>query len=251
MSSLKVCDLMKIISRFLILLVFYCVNAQSQNDPETLTFGYVEMPPFTYTNSAGKADGFVMKLVDKVFKESGILYQTISLPAIRLREQLKSGKIDVWVGIDTKESNNEFAIVSKKVFINITLRAYFIADKCPVNAKNDLNNQSVITLRGYSYGGLDKYINDKAHNIINSQTKSHASGFQMLKLARADYFLGYNLPAQEYLKKHPIPKIQSSLLSSFPLYFIFSKQTENAREIINQLESSMAFQLAPQNAITN
>lgn len=221
----------------ILIISIYCLWAMPfKASAQTLIFGYVEFPPFTYTNSEGKADGFIIDLVDSTFKNAKLDYTAVSLPAIRLKEYLKHGKVDVWVGITTANDFDEVAIVGSRVFNHLALNAYFIGNKPAINKKEQLNNQSIITMLGYSYGGLAEYIKDNSNNITDNKTQSLASAFQMLASKRGDYLLGYGLPAQQYLSSNPINALQYSSIAKLPLYFIVSHQTPNGPKIIKQLE---------------
>lgn len=230
------------IKRLLTTLFIIGLNTLTQVLAKPLTFGYVEIPPFTYTNEDGKADGFIMDLVDRTFKKANVEYTTISLPAIRLKEYLKYGKVDVWVGIYSSTDYGDVAHIGQKAFSYLTLNAYFIGDKQAITKKQQLKDQSIITMHGYSYGGLAEYIADSANNVKDNKTKTHESAFNMLKSKRGDYVLGYHLPAQQYLESNPITELQHSLISQLPMYFIVSKQTPNAEQVIEHLEFWMSDQ---------
>ncbi len=224
--------------------VFFCIciNTSCRVYAQSLTYGYIEIPPFTYTNENGKADGFIIDIVDQTFKKANIEYIAISLPAIRLREYLKSGKVDIWAGVYNANDYDDVALVGNKSFSHLTLNAYFIGDKPAITQKEQLKNQSIITIHGYSYAGLAEYIKDSANNISDNKTKSHESAFNMLKAKRGDYLLGYYLPAQQYLTLNPIAELQRSLISPLPLYFIVSKRTPNAQQLLDKLETLISDQ---------
>lgn len=212
---------------------------QLNDKPKTLVLGYIEFPPYTYTNKQGEAEGIELELADKLVSSAGYQFETTSLPATRLIYYLKYGLVDIMIGLDTHPKLNEIALVSKKVLATIKLNTYFIGKKTPITTSQDLVNKKIIIMRGYNYGGLIDFILDKKNNVQYQTTKSHSSGFNMLLSKRADYFLAYQQPSQKSLDKSSIQNLHLTNLSKLPIYLIVSKKTPNAQAVFNRLEQAI------------
>jgi len=210
---------------------------QAKDKPQTLMFGYIEFPPYTYTNEQGKAAGIELERADKLISKAGYRYQTTSLPTKRIIQYLRSGYVDIMIGLNTHPKLNEITFVSDKVLNRIKLNTYFIGNKTPIVTKEDLINKKIIIVRGYNYGGLIDFILDEKNNVQYQTTKSHSSGFEMLRAKRADYFLAYQQPSQAHLDKHEIKDIHLTNLSQFPIFLTVSKKTANAQAVFNRLEA--------------
>ena len=212
---------------------------QVKDKPQMLTFGYIEFPPYTYTNKQGEAAGIELQRADELISSAGYRYKTTSLPTKRIIQYLKSGYVDIMIGLSTHPKLNEIAFVSHKILNIIELNTYFIGKKTPIITPQDLINKKVIIIRGYNYGGLIDFILNKKNHVLYQMTKSHSSGFDMLRAKRADYFLAYQQPSQNYLDKHSIKELNLTNLSQFPIYLTVSKKTPNAQAVFKRLEQAI------------
>lgn len=69
-----------------------------------LRLGYVEFPPYTYTDADGRAAGSVIDLATAVFANAGYsLASAQSAPARRVIQGVAEGEYDVFLGIKTPE----------------------------------------------------------------------------------------------------------------------------------------------------
>jgi len=212
---------------------------QFKDKPKTLMLGYFEFPPYTYTDKQGEAAGIELDRAGKLISSAGYQYQTTSLPIRRLIQYLKSGYVDIMIGLKSHPKLNDVALVGNKVLNKIKLNVYFIGKKKPITTPQDIANKKIIIIRGYNYGGLIDFILEKENNVTYQMTKSHSSGFDMLRAKRADYFLAYQQPSQEFLAKHLIKDLNSMNLSQFPIYLIVSKKTPNAQAVFDRLEQAI------------
>ena len=71
-------------------------------------------------------------------------------------------------------------------------------------SKEDLIGKHIITIGGYSYGGLRKFISDPANNIVSEPAKTHKAAFEMLVDSRADYLVDYASAADHILSRNPV-----------------------------------------------
>lgn len=215
--------------------LFFSISVHSATyKEEALTVGYVEFPPLSYTNADGKADGSLIHLATKLLNTSGHQYKFIALPSKRVMAYLPTGVIDLWIGIDTHEKLRDFAIVGKQIISKIKLNIY------STNIQNkvvlaDLNNKSVIIIRGFNYGGILNYLNNQDNKITTFITNTHHSAFNMLLAKRSPYMIAYEAPVNIELEKQKI-NLHSSEIFELPLYLTISKKTPNAEALLKRLE---------------
>jgi len=87
--------------KYLLTLLFCSLllcTSPASSEQLTLTLGYAEFPPFTYTNEQGGAEGFLLKKNQQVFKRAGYQIKYQALPAKRLNKYLALGNIDLFIG---------------------------------------------------------------------------------------------------------------------------------------------------------
>lgn len=203
-----------------------------------LKLGYIEFPPYTYTNSSGKPDGILIDLASKVFKEAGYEWDAVSYPVKRLAEYLVCGDLDIWMGLKTLPVFKDTTYIGNVIIAELTLNAYTTGNNNPpVTKKEDLSGKSLIIMRGYSYGGWINYIMDKKNKISYIKSNKHSSALKILKAKRADYLLDYNEPIDMALEKISIHDLKYNQISSLPCYFIVTKKLFDGVDIINKLET--------------
>lgn len=200
--------------------------------------GYIEFPPVFYTDSKGKPQGILIDLVGKVIVHAGYEWKAASYPTNRMISLLVNGKIDLWVGLSTIPAFKEKTLIGQSEIMKISLCSYTIGKKPPIKTKEDLKGKSVIILNGYSYGGWITFIQNPHNNIRYHGTGTHMSAFKMLKAKRADYLLNYKGPSETTLKNIEIPDLQVNEISAFGAYFVVSKKTPNAEDLLNDLEKA-------------
>jgi len=223
---------------YLIILLFYCLllgTFSVKSEQATLTVGYTEFPPFTYTNDQGQADGFLLKKAQQVIKRAGYQIKYRALPTKRLKKYLATGKIDLWLAITPSLAEKQALLVGMQPLSIIKLNLYSLNDISSAKLTN-LTNESVIILRGYSYGGVIDYINNKKHNINVQVSNTHESALDMLASGHGDYLLAYQQPTEQALQSIHIKHLYFNNLSNLPIYFILSKKVLHAEKILMKLE---------------
>ena len=129
-------------------------------------------------------------------------------------------------------------IYSDKI-LTVQVNVYYIGETTPVKVLEDLKEQRVIGLRGYSYGNrIITFLEDPANKVIYFLCNTHESGFRMLQLGRADYFLDYKAPSDIVLKTLEIDNIHSATLETIDVYFNISKNTPDCLKLKERLDKA-------------
>lgn len=204
--------------------------------PEEIEFGYVEMPPRTFTNAQGKPDGQLVRLMTTVLAKAGVPWRARSYPATRLFSNLRDGStpISILVRVPSLE---ECCLFSKEAVGVAELRVYHIGKKPPIKRRDDLAGKSLIVLRGYSYSGLINYLNDPKSQIATEVAATHEAAFDMLSAGRADFLIDYSEPSEIALAANPIGDVHFDVLERSDRVIVMSKSYPNAPKVMERLDA--------------
>ncbi|MBF0231683.1 MAG: transporter substrate-binding domain-containing protein, partial [Desulfamplus sp.] len=127
---------------------------------------------------------------------------------------------------------------SNNKITQIDLKIYTRQETPLLKTKEELKGKKILTIRGYSYGGFIKYLEDPTNNIELDVTDGHELAFKKLQGKRADYLLDYSAPAEKTLKSVTIPGIQNHSISLLDVFLIISKKTPDAGNLSKKLEQA-------------
>lgn len=211
-------------------------------DPQTIRMGYIEFPPVFYTDNNGVAQGLLVDLARQVVPAAGYSLELEPLPVKRMTSSLIKGNIDLWSGLKTIEGFKENTFAGNSILLQICLNAYSLGEEPAISKKEDLNGKMIIGLRGFSYGDWLTYLKDPANEIDFIEVDSHESGLKVLKrnnqAGNKCYLLDYEQPVNTVLETFPVKHLKKSKLNCLDAYFVVSKQTPNAKTILENLEST-------------
>lgn len=205
-----------------------------------IEFGYPDQTVFVTTRDAlGQPHNPVINLGTAILDHAGFNCQTRAYPARRLFENLKAGETQFALLVRVPELQDR-CIYSRQPIYKTTLNVYYIGDKPPIRTKEDLKGMKVITIHGYSYGGLLDFLDKPDNKIRNFPTRSHDSAFQMLEANRGDYLLDYESASSDVLTRRPIKHIRSCPIRELDIYMVLSKAWPDAEGTMKSLEDIAA-----------
>lgn len=201
-----------------------------------IEYGYPDQSIFvSRVNEKGQSDSPMTRLAAVLMERAGIPWHAVPYPASRLFANLQSGATNF--SILVRGSNLEgCCLFSRKPVYGTELKAYFVGESTPVKTKADLLGKHVITIRGYSYAGLLKFISDPSNKIVNEVAKTHKAAFEMLAAQRADYVLDYASAAGDILAETPISGLRSVPIDRLEIYLVLSKSYPGAETLMGRLE---------------
>ncbi len=193
----------------------------------------------TRVKGDGEPDNPLLRVAGALFGRAGIPWHGKSYPASRLFAYLQDGtaQFSMLVRVPALQ---DCCLFSKKLVTNAEIRVYRRAGTAPIKVKEDLAGKSVITIRGYSYGGLVNFLADERNHVTNNVTQAHASAFRMLESGRADYVIDYAGPANEVLWSEPIAGINFDVLTRQEVYLVLSRTYPDAQGVMDRLEAIVA-----------
>lgn len=229
---------LRIALRVIGLLIAVTLNAHAK---PTITVGYYEFPPISYTDDTGTATGSALNLSHTLLTSQGYDVVFKGLPSARLYAQLISGEVDLWLGSTDKVGLNGHVIESSKRISEVTLALYYHPSDPPPQLPSDLHNKSIITITGYSYWPpVTDWLADPALHIQAIRTSKHTSSIAMLLRKRGDYLLNYLQPMEDSKQQLGIAELKLPYLAirTVPLTFIISKKSAYSKQLLEELESA-------------
>ena len=210
------------------------------SEPRSIRYIYPDQVVFTAERDAdGRVKNPLVKVAMALFEHAGYDLRVLQYPAARMFKHLEEGDAD-FAFLVKAPGFDECCLFSKKPFTSTELRVYHKQSKRPIKTEQDLIGQSLITLRGYSYGPLKPFLNHAENRLTLSPTATHESAFAMLERGRADYVLNYKHPSIEVLLKQPIEDVVFSPLREIKLYMVLNKRYPNAKQVMAELERAMS-----------
>lgn len=227
----------------LLLSLLVCTSFAGAQPPESnhgqtteIEYGYPDQSIFVATtNAKGQPDSPMTRLAEVLMEKAGLNWHPMPYPAKRLFDNLKNGKTNFSILVRAS-SLQHCCIFSREPVYTTKLNVYFIGDKKPVKSETDLAGKKIITIRGYSYAGLLKFISDPANKIINEVAGTHRAAFEMLKGNRADYVVDYESAASYILNEMPIENIRFNPISNLDIFLVLSKSYPDAEKVMIKLE---------------
>ena len=202
---------------------------------EPLELGALDFPPFYFVKSSKHVEGLMIDIITKILKRASIDFIVRGYPPKRLYQNIADGKTNIWVGNKNVSVYEGKIIHSDFPIIQVELRVYTIGDKELPSKKEGLRGKNIITMRGYSYGGMIKFLEDPENKISSDPTSSHKTALLKLKAGRADYLLDFKYPVSKELETTEVENLKYSILFKIPIYIIVSKKTPNAEEILQKM----------------
>jgi len=189
----------------------------------------------TRTDAQGQPDNPLLAVAGQLFARAGMPWHAHAYPAARLFKRLADGSSQFSMLVNAP-ALKECCLLSRRPITIAEIRVYHFAGKPPIRTKEDLVGKGVISVHGYSYGGLQQFFTDQRNRVANSVALTHAAAFKMLARGRADYLVDYAGPASEVLAEEPLADLRSELLSRQEVFLVLSRAYPNAQRVMDRLE---------------
>lgn len=190
----------------------------------------------TRLDHRGEPDNPLLRLAEAIFMKAGVPWHGSSYPASRMLDNLRNGKSEFSMLVNAP-ALEDCCLVGRKPVTAAELRVYHRADQPAIKSREDLAGKSVITIHGYTYGGLQAYVADRKNNIVINVAPTHEAAFAMLERRRADYLIDYSGPSTEILAQLPIGDVRYEVIDRPDIYLVLSKKRAEARQLMDRLEA--------------
>jgi polar amino acid transport system substrate-binding protein len=190
----------------------------------------------TRLDERGEPDNPLYRVATALFAKAGIPWHGKSYPAARMFKYLQDGTAQFSMLVNAPILN-DCCLLSRKPLTTVEVRVYHLDGAPPVKTRDDLVGKTVITIHGYSYGGLSGFIDDRKNRITSNVAPTHAAAFKMLAHKRADYVIDYPGPVSEILAENAIPGLRTEVLSRQNVHLVLSRAYPDAAGVMTRLES--------------
>ena len=215
---------------------FAAGNPAPRSAVSEIEYGYPEQSIFVAsTNAKGQPDSPMNWLAEALMERAGIPIRAVPYPAARMFDNLKNGTTHFSILVKASTLDG-CCLLSRQPVYSTQLNVYSIGNTPAVKSKEDLIGKSVITIRGYSYAGLLKYISDPANKVNIQVAGTHHAAFEMLRAGRADYVIDYASAANSIISENPISQLRTSRLDTLDIYLILAKTYPDAEKLMARLE---------------
>ncbi len=206
--------------RFYITLCLFAFAELSvaSGEAEQLDVIYVDMPPFTFLNSEGEADGILIRKTANALQK---IKQPHRFRRVSLQELAElSGREDLGLVhlIGAFPVPKQSVSFGSRPLSYLRLHAYFI-DAKSIRARSDLRNKDVILVKGYSYGYLRDYLNIPENRVNILFAENHQQALKMLRSKPGRYLLNYERPFKTAVGTDKVDALLQYSLSEIPIYW--------------------------------
>lgn len=219
----------------ILVLFFFPIYSHAGSAP--IEIGILDFPPYYVLGVNDEVEGGILvEMLAKIFKRAEIEVTFAGYPPKRLYSNLGKGITQVWLGTKGVEDYEGKTVVSPQMIVEINLHV-FSSGKNATLPKNmeELKGKSVITIHGYNYGGLIKFLENPANNITLEKARTHESAFRMLQMERAEYVLDYIEPASSSIEKLKITNLKHAPIQKIPLFIHISDKVPNAQQQMDKV----------------
>lgn len=210
------------------------VPVMAEPDQEPLEFGYINLPPFGFTDNQGRSKGYLVALARRVFEAMDEPVRFIQHPATRLYRQVDSGKTAFTLAAADLNRLNQTAVESSQAAMRLTLALYRRKGTDAITELSQLKDQHVVLMKGYSYGELGSFLEREADNMRITEARSHKSALRMIQFGRADYLLNYQTAADTTIAQERIRGLEREVISEVDVQLFVSRALENAQSLADE-----------------
>lgn len=228
------------ITRLGSLVIFFCLClcVPARGEAPALKAGVLDFPPYYIVKNENDVRGSLAEVIRKVLGRAGYTYVLNGYPPKRLYKNIADGTVHVWLGVGGVPDYEGKVLYSDIKVEEIEVRLYTLDGKPLLKSIEDLKGRTVILQRGYGYGGMVSFLEDPRNKITPDYTDGHELAFKKLLKGRADYLLDYRQPAEALIRKERIGGVKSSSMKTLGVYFIISKKTPDAENILKKIDAA-------------
>lgn len=229
----------------LLVATLYCVQAPLlQAAPDTqqapIRVGYIEFPPYSYTDAQGQPAGHLLEFFRLVAQRAGYQTQFTASPSYRLFKSMETGLIEMSPSLVRHPVMSQYTVRSRYLVARVLLNLYY-QDRPPPAQLEQLRNTRLLRIQGLVYPGspLAALAKDPANGIEQITAPTHLAAVQMMQLQRADYLLDYQDPAENAFKEGNLPVLPHVTLLQQDFTIAYSLVSPRAKQLRDELDQAI------------
>lgn len=199
--------------------------------------------PFYSPDEQRQAQGILIDELTPLLDQLGCQWQFEFFSAPVMLQKVANGQADLTMLIDHPMLRSK-AIYSQNALLQLRLTSYQNQDTASIKHFEQLTKQSVITIRGYGYGGLFDQLADPKMQVQLHFASDIEEALKLLEQNVGDYLLGYQRPVNQILSKRDLPLIHSSRLKSEDVFIVMSAEYRDP-ELIARLDQLLKHRKLP------
>lgn len=207
--------------------------AEALTEP-AIRAGYIEFPPYSYTDQHGQATGDLIELIRLLAQHNKLQVEFTQYPGFRIFKTLESGQVELWATAYNHPLLKH--ALQSRYRLGLNLNLYYLGNDAP-RLPDALRNKRLLLIQGFAYPGspLTRYTQDPSYNITTITAPTYAAAVQMLHLKRADYLLHYEGPMEQTMP--PIPAHITVLEQDFAL--TYSTRSPRAQRLRDNFDRTL------------
>lgn len=214
-------------------------HADEQPTKRTVTVGFFEFPPYSWTDTQGRPQGNLLAFTERLLRKAGYQGRYRSLPGARLYAGLRDGSIELWPGASSKRELDGHVYEMRNALNHFELVLYRRHNAPEPVIPADLYQRNVIVISGYNYWQpVNELLENPALKIQRHATRTHKSALAMLLRKRGDYLLDYREPVDQAAEQMGMASLPYTLMQSLRGRLIASRHTPDARQLIDDLDQA-------------
>ncbi|WP_321404415.1 transporter substrate-binding domain-containing protein [Maridesulfovibrio sp.] len=240
--------------RILYFIIIYTIVSLSifceQTQAEQITIGYIELPPYYYTNSENKPDGSLLHLTKRIMNKAGYECRYISMPSKRILHTIQKGKNFASIGWFKTPQREKYAKFSLPIYENkpivVLLRHEDHDQFIKYNTLKELLEQTKFKtgiVAGHSMGGYIDYLLEMHPQSVYTLSGTTQQLVRMLHTGHIDFCLLAPVEIAKIIKQSHYKDDKFSFMSMADIikgntrHLIFSKDVSN--DTISRINSAI------------
>ncbi len=200
-----------------------------------LRVGYIEFPPFNYTDESGEPAGPWVDMTEAVAEMAGYAVKWKSLPIARVYRYLAQGNIDLWLGVADLPVLKDKVVESASSPMTIRLMAFHKKGVPDITSVSELEGKRLLLIAGFTY--LNVLDNVDLDPEKTAAAPNHHAALTMMQLGRADYLLDYDEPVYAEQQKFPELALEGAPIYQLRGAFVVSRQHPDAQRVVDRLDA--------------
>ena len=223
----------------------YCVQlplaqAAPPAKPPPIRAGYIEFPPYSYTDEQGRPTGHLLEFLRLVAQQAGYRTHFVEYPSYRLFKSMESGLIEMSPSLVQHPLMSAYTLRSRYRVARLTLNLYY-NDRPPPAQLDRLRDIRLLRIQGLTYPGspLAALAREPANGIVLVTAPTHLAAAQMMHLHRADYLLDYQDPMEAAFKESQLPILPSVTLLQQDFTIAYATASPRAQQLRDDLDRAI------------
>lgn len=206
-----------------------------------LVVGFIERPPYIYSNADGSIRGKFGQQLEDVFFQSRVNAKLRSFDATELKSFFGHNQLDAFIATKTLVNQPDKFHFSQDPLVVLRFYAYYLKSSEPVEKISDLKNTKVVLPLPLSRlrGELKEWLSTQENNIdVVGHSLQFDDQINLLEAGDVDYVITHidqNNQAMNFSKKLKTDHLQVNNIFNLPMYLVVRKSVEGSKDMMQRI----------------